>query len=117
MANAFGLIDFDWSAPLSKGERDAMLAKAVAVVRKWRLEVPAILFLETTAPLGHAAGQGLVAFAPFAAPLLADGIESVQKLHALLEDPKNIQRLIELLTETETTETETTETEMDAARK
>ena len=122
MASAFGLIDFDWSAPLPGGERDEMLAKAVAVVRKWRLEVPAILFLETTAPLGHAAGQALVAFAPFAAPLLAGGLESVQKLHALLEDPANIQRLIELLTETKTTETKitetkTTETETDAARK
>lgn len=107
MSNAFGLVNFDWSEPLSDGERDAMLEKAVAVVRKWRLEVPAVLFLESTGPLGHVAGQGLVAFSPFVAPLLAGGLGGVQKLYALLEDPKNIQRLIELLTETET----------DAARK
>lgn len=113
MANAFGLVSFDWSAPLPEDERDAMLAKVVAVVRKWRLEFPAMLFLESTAPLGHAVGQGLVAFSPFAAPLLAGGIEGVQKLHALLEDPKNIQRLIELLAETEFG----TETGTDAARK
>ncbi len=106
MSDAFGL-RFDWGTPLSDEDREAMLTKAVTVVRKWRLEVPAVLFLESTAPLGHAAGQGLVAFAPFIAPLLAGGIGSVQKLHTLLEDPKNIQRLIEMLTETET----------DAARK
>ena len=99
MSDAFGLIKFDWGKPLSGDERDMMLEKAVAVVRKWRLEVPAVLFLESTGPIGHAAGQGLVAFSPFVAPLLAGGIGSVQKLHALLEDPKNIQRLIELLTE------------------
>ena len=110
MSNAFGLLNFDWSEPLSDEERDAMLNKAAAAVRKWRLEVPAILFLESTAPLGHAAGQGLVAFAPFVAPLFAGGIGSVQRLHTLLEDPKNIQRLIEILTETD-------ETETNAARK
>ena len=109
MSNAFGLVNFDWSEPLSDDERDALLGQAVRGVRKWRLEVPAILFLESTAPLGHAAGQGLVAFSPFVAPLLAGGLGSVQKLYALLEDPKNTQRLIELLTETET--------ERDAARK
>ncbi len=107
MSNAFGLINFDWSEPLSDDERDAMLEKAVAVIRKWRLEVPAVLFLESTGPLGHVAGQGVVAFSPFVAPLLAGGLGGVQKLHALLEDPKNVRRLIELLTETET----------DAARK
>ncbi len=63
-------------------------------------------------PLGHPAGQALVAFSPFVAPLLSGGLGSVQKLHALLEDPKNIQRLIEMLTETVVSETET-----DAARK
>lgn len=107
MSDAFGLVRFDWSEPLPDDERDTLLAKAVAVVRKWRLEVPAILFLESTAPLGYAAGQGLVAFSPLVAPLLAGGLGSVQKLYVLLEDPKNTQRLIELLTETET----------DAARK
>lgn len=107
MSNAFGLLSFDWNTPLSDEERDEMLGQVVGIVRKWRLEVPVILFLESTAPLGRFAGQGLVAFSPFAAPLFAEGLQGVQKLHTLLEDPQNIQRLITLLTETET----------DAARK
>ena len=108
MLNTPGLMRFDWDLPVSDEERDSLLGKVAGVVRKWRLEVPAILFLESTAPLGKIAGQGLVAFSPFAAPLFACGIQSVQKLHMLLEDPKNIQRLIDLLSENVT--------ETDAAR-
>ena len=100
--NAFGLLNFDWDAPLPDAQRDEMLHKVAGIARKWRMEVPMILFLESTALLGHVAGQGLVAFSPFAAPLFADGIQGVQKLHRLLEQPENIQRLIDLLTETET---------------
>jgi hypothetical protein len=112
VSNAFGLLSFDWDAALPDEERDAILGKITAAVRKWRLEVPMILFLESSAPLAGIAGQGLVAFSPFAAPLLAGGIQSVQKMHKLLEQPENVQRLIQLLSETDLTETET-----NAARK
>ena len=109
MLNSPGLLGFDWDAPVADEERDIMLAKVATAIHKWRLEVPAILFLESTAPLGKIAGQGVVAFSPFAAPLFAGGVQSVQKLHVLLEDPKNIQRLIDMLSENVT--------EIDAARK
>ncbi len=109
MLNSPGLLGFDWDLPVTDEDRDSLLGKVVGVIRKWRLEVPAILFLESTAPLGKIAGQGLVAFSPFAAPLFAGGIQSVQKLHMVLEDPKNIQRLIDLLSENRA--------ETDAARK
>ena len=99
MPDAFGLLSFDWNTPLTEQERDEMLGKAAAIIRKWRLEVPAILFLESTAPLGHVAGQGLVAFSPFAAPLFPGGLQQVQKLHTLLEQPENLQRLIDLLSD------------------
>ena len=100
MLNTSGLLGFDWNAPVSDDDREAILGKVAGAIRKWRLEVPAILFLESAAPLGKVAGQGLVAFSPFAAPLLPGGIGSVQKLHVLLEDPRNIQALIDLLGET-----------------
>ena len=102
MPHAFGLLDFDWDAPLSDEDRDKILDQVVAAVRKWRLEVPAVLVLESGAPLGHVAGQVMVAFSPFIAPLLAGGIYGVQRGQKLLEKPENIQRLIDLLTETET---------------
>lgn len=109
MLSSPGLLGFDWDLPVTDEDRDALLGKFIGVICKWRLEVPAILFLESTAPLGKIAGQGLVAFSPFAAPLFAGGIQSVQKLHMVLEDPKNIQRLIDLLSENRA--------ETDAARK
>ena len=102
MANTRGILDFDWDAPLSEDERDQMLAKIVSCVRKWRLEVPMVLFLESIAPLGHIAGQGLVAFSPFIAPALPSGIGGVQRLHKLLEDPNNVERLINILSEPDT---------------
>ena len=85
MANGFGLLHFDWNAPLSDEERDQMLDKIAASVGKWRMEVPTILFLESGGPLSPLAGQGLVAFSPFVAPILPQGIFDVQKLSKLLE--------------------------------
>ena len=106
MANALGLLDFEWDKPLSDEDRDRMLGKIVSAVRKWRLEVPFVFFLESSAPLGRIAGQGLVAFCPFIAPALPGGLNDVQRMSKLLEKPHNVQRLIDLLTE-----------EPDAARK
>lgn len=97
-----GLLQFDWDAPLSEEERDTLLNGAVKAVRKWRMEVPVALFLESSAPLGRIAGQGLVAFSPFIAPALPGGLGDVQRLHKLLEQPENLRRLIDLLTDMET---------------
>lgn len=99
MANAFGLLDFEWDAPLSDEDRDHILGKIVAGVHKWRMEVPAMLFLESTAPLSPLAGQGLIAFSPFVAPLMPSGINDVQRLHKLLAKPENMRRLIDLLSD------------------
>jgi hypothetical protein len=95
--NALGLLDFDWDAPLPGEERDRLLRAAAGAVRRRRLEVPCALFLETVAPLSRMAGQGLVAFSPFLAPLLPGGLGGVQRLHKLLERPENVRRLIDLL--------------------
>lgn len=102
MPSAFGMLDFDWGEPLSDEDRDRILGKIVDVVRKWRLEVPTILFLESNAPLGRLAGQGLVAFSPFVAPLLPSGISDVQRLHKILEEPANVRRLIDLIGDRDT---------------
>lgn len=97
-----GLFQFDWDAPLSDEERDTLLEGIVKAVQKWRLEIPAALFLEASAPLGRIAGQGLVAFSPFVAPALPGGLGDVQRLHKFLDRPENLRRLIDLLMDTET---------------
>ena len=99
MTNSLGLLDFEWDAPLSDEDRDRLLDKVVSVVHKWRLEVPAVLFLESTAPLSSIGGQGLIAFSPLVAPLLRGGINDVQRLSRLLAKPENIRRLIDLLSD------------------
>ena len=101
MANSYGILDFDWDAPVSDDERDKMFEKIVGVVHKWRLEVPAVLFLESSAPLSHLAGQSLVAFSPFIAPWLPNGIHGVQRLQKILETPQNVQILIDRICEIE----------------
>lgn len=90
-----GLLDFDWDTPVPDEERDALFGKIADVVHKWRLEVPATLFLESSAPLSNLAGQSLVAFSPFVAPWLPDGIHGVQRLQKILAQPQNVQILID----------------------
>ena len=110
-----GIFQFDWEAPLSDEDRDGLLNGIVKAVRKWRLQIPAALFLESTAPLGRIAGQGLVAFSPFVAPALPGGLGDVQRLHKLLERPENLRRLIDLLMDTEANTEQAME--INAARK
>ena len=99
MANETSLLNFDWDAPLAEAERDRILEKIAEGIHKWRLEVPVVLFLESVGPLSYIAGQGLVAFSPFVAPLLPSGLSGVQQVHKLLEQPENVQKLINLLAE------------------
>lgn len=99
MPSSFGLLDFDWDAPVSDEDRDLLFDKIISVLHKWRLEVPAALFLESSAPLSHIAGQGLVAFSPFVASWLPDGIHGVQRLQKILEQPQNVRLLIDRIYE------------------
>ena len=93
------LLTFDWDAPVSDEDRDQLFAQIAGTIHKWRLEVPAVLFLESSAPLSHLAGQGLVAFSPFVAPWLPDGIRGVQRLQKILEQPQNVRLLIDRIAE------------------
>lgn len=115
---AEGLLHFDWDAPLADADRDRILERLAGAVRKWRMEVPALLLLETTAPLSHLGGQGLIAFSPFVAPLLPRGLADVQRLSKFLERPDNVRRLIDLIADAppEPATVGKREEEADAAR-
>ncbi len=112
---AEGLLHFDWDAPLADADRDHILERLARAVHKWRMEVPALLLLETTAPLSHLGGQGLVVFSPLVAPLLPRGLADVQRLSKLLEQPNNVRRLMDLIAGAPP-EQEEREKEADAAR-
>jgi hypothetical protein len=99
MTGNLNFLTFDWGADVSNAERDRLFDSVVGIIRKRRLEVPAALFLEISAPLGHVAGQGLIVFAPFIAPWLPGGVGALQKVSKLLERPENVRLLIDRLSE------------------
>jgi len=99
VGNPSGLLHFDWDAPLTDEQRDNLLDKIASSIGKWRMEVPAILFLESCGPLSPLTGQGLIAFSPFVAPIMPQGIMDVQKLSKLMETPSNIRMLVDKLSD------------------
>ncbi len=94
MASLPTLFTFDWDAPVSEEVRDRIFDKIVWAVRRWRLELPATLFLESTAPLSHLAGQGMIVGSPLLALLLPGGLGDVQRVSKLLETPDNVRLLV-----------------------
>ena len=81
-----------WSEPLTADERGALLETVALAVRRRGLQTPALFFIEMNRPLGFTACQGLIALAPFIAPLL--GLDRVQKLGRLLADPRAVDELV-----------------------
>lgn len=94
MASLPTLLAFDWDAPVPDDVRDRIFDKIVWAVRRWRMEMPVTLFLESTAPLSHLASQGMIVGSPLLAALLPGGLADVQRLTKLLEEPKNVYDLV-----------------------
>lgn len=84
-----------WDDELTDEERDRLLDKAVAEIRKRRLETPAIMALELHKPLANLGANALVVFAPFAVPFF--GYDGVHDASRLLKDRANVERLIQRL--------------------
>jgi hypothetical protein len=57
------------------------------------MAMPAVLFIELNRPLSFLAGQTAHVLFPFLAPLLGLGL--ARQLAHLLEDPANVDRLLE----------------------
>lgn len=118
MASSTNLFTFDWGADVPDSERDRIFDRFVALVRRYRMETPAILFLETLAPLSFLGGQGAVLFSPFLAPLFPGGIRDVQRISKLLDTPDNVRLLIDRIADDEPPAPEAgSAEEADAARK
>ena len=101
MANTGNLFTFEWDAEVSDAERDRMFDQVVGAARKWRLEVPATLFLQMTVPLSSLAGQSLIVFSPWLAMLLPGGLNDVQKFSQILSRRENMQLLVHRLMQSE----------------
>jgi hypothetical protein len=79
---------------------DPLLDRVAAQVVRRGLVTPALFFLELHRPLSFLAGQATHALQPFLAPLF--GYQTVQRLARLLEDPANVDRLLERIEQLET---------------
>jgi len=84
-----------FEATLTEAERDLWLERIAEAVVRRRMEAPAVLALELHRPLHFLGSQALIVATPFLGALV--GVENVLKLSRLLEDGRNIDRLIERL--------------------
>lgn len=82
---------------LTDSEREAWLDKAAEAVVRRRLEAPAVFFLELHRPLSFLSSQALIVAMPFLAGLV--GADNVLKVSKLLEDPRNVERLMDRIEE------------------
>lgn len=88
-------VDNAWQEDLTEEETHALLRKAADVVKKRRMEMPAVLALEMHKPIATYTGNMAVVFAPFLGPIL--GPESFRDYSRLLKDRHNVERLIAMI--------------------
>src|SRR5438876_3514127 len=74
-------------------DAEALLDRIAAEVMRRGLAAPAVFFLELNRPLAFLAGQATHVLVPFLAPLV--GLGRMQEVARMLNDPRNIDRLLE----------------------
>lgn len=81
-----------WDTALTEAERDEIIRKTAAYVKRQGVKTPAVLFLEMHKPLSTVAGHAAIAFAPFIMPFL--GFSRVNDYSRFFADRENVERLI-----------------------
>jgi hypothetical protein len=74
---------------------DDLIEKIVKMILDLKLEVPAILFLESIKPFSFIASQFFVFFEPFINSIFS--FKNYQRFYKMLEDRENIEKIIEEL--------------------
>lgn len=95
-----------WDKNLTEDERDEIIRKTAAFVKKQGVRTPAVLFLEMHKPFTGVAANAAIVFAPFLMPFL--GFSRVDRFSRFFADRENVERLIcaiENASEPETTPT------------
>jgi hypothetical protein len=88
-----------WKEDLTPEETDELLNKAAEVIRKRKLELPAMLFFESHKPLAFVGANTAVTFAPFLVPFL--GFDNVNNYSRLFSKRENIEELLNRLDQKE----------------
>ncbi len=84
-----------WSEDLTEQETKDLLDNLAEQIRKRRLEAPAIMFLEMNKPISRIAGNAMIVFSPFLAPIV--GTQNVHNYSRLLMNSSNVESLIQRL--------------------
>ncbi len=93
------------------GEDEELLRKIAEKVVRMGLAIPAVFFLESSKPLSFIGSQALVFFEPFVKAFL--NLRSYDRFATLMEERKNVERLIRLI---ETIEDDRAKAEGDAKK-
>lgn len=81
-----------WKDELTEEETEALLDQVVDQVKKRKMELPAMLMLETHAPVAFVGTQAAIAFSPFIVPFL--GFDAMNNFTRLFSKRENIDKLI-----------------------
>lgn len=88
-----------WAQPLSPDRKEEIINRVVNVIKRHRMEMPAILFLEMHKPLANVAAHLGLGISPFLMPFF--GFETIDEYTQFISDRENIEALIRRLEETE----------------
>ena len=91
----FGDSSQAFAAPVSQQDHTALITDVATKVVRRRMTAPATILLESVKPLSRLAGQALVCASPLCFLFVAP--EKMAALCDLLEDRKNIDRLLEAI--------------------
>jgi hypothetical protein len=82
-------------APEEKEKDEALLVAVATRVVRLRMEIPAVLFLESIKPLSFVGSQAMVFFQPFAQALFP--WPQYERFTQLMSDRDNLERLTRLI--------------------
>ncbi len=91
-ANSQKNMDAIWEQELTLEQEQAMIQRLSQEIKRRRMEVPAILFLEMHKPVAGLAGNALIVLSPFVAPFV--GIDNVHDYSRLLSNRASYEKLI-----------------------
>lgn len=105
-----------WDLEVTPEDEEEYIRKIAEAIHKYGMEVPAILFLESTKPLAYIGGQmGRFFVSPFL-PVISEevGIKG-EKFFMIFEKRDNVEKLIQLVEEMSQKEKEKTPEEAKSA--
>jgi hypothetical protein len=82
-----------WKTELTEEETEKLIEDAAHEIERRKLEVPAVLMLESHKPLAFVGSQTAIMFAPFIAPIL--GFDFLNNYSRLFSKRENIERLLQ----------------------